>query len=141
MHNSWRLCGSRQTSVLTDMIQKDLPILSLSRWSCRTHMGIASPLIHWGTGEHLAVLDHRTKSIFLLSITCWDRGSMEASHSEIGGLCSDEMWTWWDVELESKLGIAVRRQHYQGSWRSLSSFIYLANAQKTTPYYTVQLYI
>lgn len=66
---------------------------------------------------------------------------LRALNSEIGALCNDGMWTRWDVELESKLGIAVGRQDYQGSWRSLSSFISLANAQQNTPYYTVQLHI
>lgn len=141
MHNNWRFCSSRQTSLLTGMIQKDMPILSLSRWSGRTHMGVASPLTHWGAGDHPAVLDHTRKSIFLLSITWWDPlkwdgGSTQWDWSSV---------QWWDVdmmgwELEFKLGIVVGRQHYQGSWRSLSSFISLANAQQSTPYCTVLYY-
>lgn len=92
MNNNWRFCSSRQTSVLAGMIQKDLPIVLLSRWSSRTYMGIASPLTHWEAGEHLAVLDHTTKSTFLLSITRWDPQECGGDlHSEIGALCNDGM--------------------------------------------------
>lgn len=70
-------------------MQKDLRTSSSSMWwetSSRTLMGIASPLAYWGTGEHLTVLDHRTESTFLLTVTWWDQSSMRWGWGS----------TWWD---------------------------------------------